>query len=216
MSQAVMHLEDQSPSRLAAPGLIPTLLTVWFGLILWLGATHAFVAGAGQPPLRLLVAVLAPVLTFLVAYRISASVRELALNADLRFITVPQAWRFGGFSFLTLYTFGVLPAYFAWPAGLGDMAIGFTAPWMLAGLARHPGFVASRRFVTWNLLGILDLVVAVSVGAVVPLLLPGLASRVVSTGAMSQLPLVFIPGLFVPAFLILHAIALLQARRASR
>jgi len=41
--------------------------------------------------------------------------------ADLRFITATQAWRFGGFAFLVLDTYRVLPA---WPAGLGDMAIG--------------------------------------------------------------------------------------------
>ncbi len=56
--------------------------------------------------------------------------------ADLRFITATHAWRFGGFAFLVLDTYGVL---LAWPAGLGDMAIGAAAPWMLVGLAREPG-----------------------------------------------------------------------------
>lgn len=214
MSQAVMSLGDRSPSRAGASMIGSVLLAIWFGLILWFGATQAFVAAPGQPPLRLLVAVLGPVVAFLIAYRASAAVRELALNADLRVITVTQAWRFGGFAFLALYTYGVLPAYFAWPAGLGDMAIGFTAPWMLMGLSSKPGFVASRRFVTWNALGILDLVVAVSVGAVVPLLFPSVLSGV-TTGAMAHLPLVLIPGLFVPAYLILHVIALVQARRAA-
>lgn len=51
----------------------------------------------------------------------SPAVREYALMADLRFITATQAWRFGGFAFLVLDTYRVLPA---WPAGLGDMAIG--------------------------------------------------------------------------------------------
>jgi hypothetical protein len=159
------------------------------------------------------VAVLGPVIAFLIAYRASAAVRERVLHADLRVVAIVQAWRFGGFTFLALYTYGVLPAYFAWPAGLGDMAIGFTAPWMLMGLARTPGFVASRRFVTWNLLGILDLVVAVSVGAVVTLLFPELGGGI-TTAPMTRLPLVLVPGLFVPAFLILHLIALAQAAAA--
>jgi hypothetical protein len=213
MPQAVMHLEDHAPSRPGASMVGPVLLIVWFGLILWLGATETFVAKTGQPPLRLLVAVLGPVVAFLIAFRASPSVRERVLNADLRVLTVAQAWRFGGFAFLSLYTYGVLPAYFAWPAGLGDMAIGFTAPWMLMGLARTPEFVASRRFVTWNVLGILDLVVAVSFGAVVTLLFPGLGGGVTTT-PMTRLPLVLIPGLFVPAFLILHVVALVQAAAA--
>jgi hypothetical protein len=153
-----------------------------------------------------------PVAAFLIAYRWSAAVREFALMADLRVVTATQAWRFGGFAFLALYTYEVLPGYFAWPAGLGDMAIGAAAPWMLVALAREPTFAASRRFVTWNVLGILDLIVAVTVAAAVPLLVPNGA---VSTAAMARLPLVLIPGFFVPGFLILHLIALAQARRAS-
>lgn len=215
MSQAVMHLENRAPFGAGSSAIVSTLLALWAGLILSLGAAHAFVARAGEPPLGLLVGVLAPVITFLVAYLASHAFRELVLKADLRFFAAPQAWRFGGLSFIGLYAYGILPAYFAWPAGLGDMAIGFAAPWMLLGLARDRGFVASRRFVTWNALGILDLVVAVSIGAVVPLLFPTFASGRVSTGAMSMLPEVLIPALFVPAFLILHIIALLQARHAA-
>lgn len=83
---------------------------------------------------------------------------------------------------------------------------------MLARLARDPDFAGSRTFVTWNVLGILDLLLAVSLGAVVPLLFP----QVVRPSAMTHLPLVLIPGFFVPGYLILHAIALTQARRVAR
>lgn len=205
-------LGDHPASRAGASVLVPALLVVWAGLIVGFGTTEAFVAPPGTPPLRLLVAVLGPVIAFLIAWRVSPAVREFALTADLRVITATQAWRFGGFAFLALYTYGVLPGYFAWPAGLGDMAIGAAAPWILIGLAREPGFARSRRFVTWNLLGILDLMVAVSVGAVVPLLFPG-AIGAVPTSAMTRLPLVLIPGFFVPGYIILHLIALAQARR---
>ena len=216
MSQAVMPLEDRSPRRMGAWAIVSAVLILWVALILSLGAAHAFVAQPGEPPFGLLVAVLGPLIAFLIAYRVSAVLRELVLSADSRVIALPQAWRFGGFMFLALYTYGVLPAYFAWPAGLGDMAIGFTAPWILLGLTRTARFVSSRRFLTWNALGILDLAVAVSVGAVVPLVFPGLVSRTVSTSAMTYLPLVLVPALFVPAFLVLHVIALLQARKMAR
>ncbi len=52
--------------------------------------------------------------------------------------------------FLTLYSYGVLPGIFAWPAGLGDMAIGVTAPLVLSALLRRPGFAAGKSFVAWN------------------------------------------------------------------
>jgi hypothetical protein len=68
--------------------------------------------------------------------------------------------------------------------------------------------------VAWNLSGILDLTVAVSIGALVPLLAPNLYGAV-STAPMSRLPLVLIPTYLVPMFLMLHFTALLQARRHS-
>jgi hypothetical protein len=213
MSYAATLVDDRPPSR-SASVLPSALLAVWFGLIFWFGATDAFVAAPGVPPLRLLVAVLGPVLTFLIAYRASPAVRTFVLMADLRFTTATQAWRFAGFGFLALYTYRVLPAYFAWPAGLGDMAIAFSVPWMLSGLARDPRFAASRRFVVWNALGMLDLVVAVSMGALVPLLFPGLVGAGPGE-ALARLPLVLIPGFFVPGYLILHVIALVQARRTA-
>ncbi len=50
---------------------------------------------------------------------------------------------------------------------------------------------------TWNVLGILDLVVAVSMGA------------------LNRLPLVLVPAYFVPLFVMLHVAALPQARRVG-
>jgi hypothetical protein len=61
---------------------------------------------------------------------------------------------------------------------------------------------------------ILDLIVAVTVASAVPMLFPNGAGAI-STAAMARLPLVLIPGFFVPGFLILHLIALAQARRAA-
>jgi hypothetical protein len=68
--------------------------------------------------------------------------------------------------------------------------------------------------VTWNVLGVLDLIVAVSVGAIVPLLFPNVVSAI-PMDAMTRLPLVLIPGFFVPGYIILHVIALAQSRRAA-
>src|SRR5262249_11237234 len=48
-----------------------------------------------------------------------------------------------------LYVHGVLPGAFAWPAGLGDIAIGVTAPWVALALVRRPGFATSRVFVAY-------------------------------------------------------------------
>lgn len=186
----------------------------WLVLVLVLGARGAFIAPPGTPPLGLLIGLLAPLSLFLIGYWAIRPVREFVLSIDPRLMVAVQAWRWAGLGFLTLYAYGVLPGLFAWPAGLGDMAIGVTAPLILAALLRRPGFATSRSFVAWNLSGILDLTVAVSIGAVVPLVAPSLFGSV-TTSPMTQLPLVLIPTFLVPTFLMLHLAALFQASRRS-
>jgi hypothetical protein len=95
---------------------------------------------------------------------------------------------------------------------LGDIAIGVTAPWVALALVRNPAFVTSRLFVIWNLLGILDLVVALSTGALSSGFVAALRSEV-TTAPMAQLPLVLIPAYLVPLFIMFHLAGLLQARR---
>jgi hypothetical protein len=191
---------------------VAAFFAIWLALIVALGARGVFVAPRGEPPLALLIGLLAPLSLFLVGYWTVRPLREFVLSADLRLIVGIQAWRWAGFGFLTLYTYGILPGIFAWPAGLGDMAIGVSAPLVLSALLSRPGFASSKSFVAWNLSGILDLTVAVSIGALVPLLAPNLYGAV-STAPMAQLPLVLVPTYLVPTFLMLHLTALFQARR---
>ncbi len=195
--------------------LVAGFFLAWLALVLALAARGAFVAAQGAPPLALLIGLVAPLSLFLLAYWAIRPMREFILSADLRVIAGMQAWRWAGFGFLSLYSYRVLPGIFAWPAGLGDMAVGVTAPLVLARLLRRPNFAASKSVVAWNLSGILDLTVAVSIGALVPLFAPNLYGAVTSS-PMSQLPLVLIPAYLVPMFLMLHLTALFQARRLSR
>jgi hypothetical protein len=207
--------ESKLPVISGTGAYVASFFVAWLALILVNGARGAFVTPGGGPPLAKLIGLLAPLTLFLVGYSAIRPLREFILSVDVRLIAGIQAWRWAGFGFLTLYTYKILPGIFAWPAGLGDMAIGITAPLMLAGLLRRPGFAASRSFVAWNLSGILDLTVAVSIGALVPLFAPNLYGTV-STGHMTQLPLVLIPTYLVPTFLMLHLTALFQARRLAR
>lgn len=207
--------QPRAPAVPGAGAFVSGFFLAWLAAVAVLSARGAFIAAPGAPPLGLLIGLLAPLSLFLIAYRTVPALREFVLSADLRLIVGIQAWRWAGFGFLTLYTYRVLPALFAWTAGLGDMAIGLTAPLVLAALLRQPGFAASKRFVAWNLSGILDLVVAVSIGALVPLFAPNLFGTV-STEPMTRLPLVLIPTFLVPAFLMLHLTALFQARRLGR
>lgn len=194
--------------------LVAASIVAWFAIVAVLGARGGFVTPSGVPPLPILLGVLTPLAVFFAAYLLSRTIREFVLAIDPRLMMAMQAWRFAGLGFLALYAHGVLPGFFAWPAGLGDIAIGMTAPWLLAALMRQPSFAASRTFVIWNLLGILDLVVALATGALGTILVAG-ADAGVTTAAMAQMPLVLIPAFFVPVLFALHAAALLQARRLA-
>jgi hypothetical protein len=216
MENILPRINQSKTSIPSATGsYVAAFFLAWLVFIFALGARGVFVAPKGAPPLALLIGLLAPLTLFLLAYRTIPPLRQFILSADLRLIVGIQAWRWAGFGFLTLYTYRILPGIFAWPAGLGDMAIGATAPIVLARLLRRPNFAASKSFVAWNLSGILDLTVAVTIGALVPLLAPNLFGPV-STSPMAQLPLVLIPAFLVPTFLMLHLTALLQARHLNR
>lgn len=214
MSNAVLSpsRESRPPAHSRAHRWVATALAAWLGLILLLGAEGVFSRPPGSPPLPTLVGVVVPIAAFLFAYRTSRGFRDVVLTVDLRVVTAIQAWRFAGLGFLDLYALGVLPGLFAWPAGLGDVAIGVTAPWLVLNLARRPGFATSKAFATWNAAGMLDLVVALSTAALSTVLI-GDGAGAASMGPMTQLPLVLIPGYLVPFFAMLHLTALLQRRR---
>lgn len=202
------------PASSATTGrLVVLMLGVWFAAVFGLGAAGVFSRPEDEPPLPILLGVLLPIVLFAAAYRALPAFRGRVLAADLPLLTALQAWRAGGgFGFLALHAHGVLPGSFAWPAGVGDMLIGATAPFVAMALVRDPAFVHSRSFVAWNLLGILDFVVAIGMGALSAGLFPQI-SGAVTTAPMSLIPLVLVPAYLVPFFVMLHIVALVRARR---
>jgi hypothetical protein len=206
---------ELNESHSSMRSVVAVAMALWLGLVTFLGSQGAFVGSADSPPLPIFLGLAIPLVAFFTAYFVSNSFRAFVLGADLRFVAAIQAWRWAGLGFLSLYAHGVLPGLFAFPAGLGDMAIGFTAPWIVLGLVRRPSFAAGRRFVIWNVMGIIDLVVAVSMGTICSGFIHGLALNV-TTSAMAQLPLVLVPAYMVPFFIMLHFTALAQARRLAR
>jgi hypothetical protein len=186
--------------------LAAVLIGVWFASALTASAFHLFGSRPGDSPLPLGVAALAPIVLFLLWFASSAGFRQFVLSVDPRTLTAIQSWRIAGFVFLVLASFGLLPAMFAQPAGWGDMFIGATALLAARKLA-NPGH--HRAFIVWQLLGIADLVTAVTTGTLSGLIDP----HGIPTSAMTVLPLSMIPTFAVPLFLIFHIICIAQARR---
>ena len=194
---------------------VSLVLTGWALLVVSLGAAGAFVAPPGTPPIPIAIGFGAPLIAFFAWLRLSPAFRDFVLALDLRFIAGIQAWRWAGLGFLSLYAHNILPGIFALPAGLGDMTVGFAAPWIILSLVRRPDFAASAAFRRWNVLGIVDLLVAVSIGTLSAALSTG-APGEITTAPMATLPLVLISAFLVPLFLMLHTAALMQSQRVIR
>jgi hypothetical protein len=214
MSNAAISLSE--PAAPFGRAIATVVLPLWFATVSWLALQRVFNSTPGAVPVALIAAVLAPIAAFLLAYRVSASARRFVLEADLRLLVAMHGWRFLGFGFIALHINGVLPGIFAWPAGLGDMAVAIAAPWMALRLTHDPDYVCSRAFVAWNGLGILDLAVAVGTGALGSGLVPGLVTAGVTTAPLAMLPLSWVPTFLVPLMVMIHITGLLQARRARR
>jgi hypothetical protein len=182
------------------------LIAAWFVTVLTASAFHIFTTPAGQPPLPLGLAVLIPIAGFWLWFRSSERFRQFALSLNPRTLTMVQSWRIVGFVFLVLYSYGILPGLFALPAGWGDIVIGASAPLAALALA-HPQRRSS--FIFWQALGILDLVLAIVLGAADSFIHP----LGIPTSPVTVLPLSIIPTFVVPVLLILHLICIAQARR---
>jgi hypothetical protein len=99
---------------------------------------------------------------------------------------------------------------FAWPAGLGDVAIGLSAPLVVWTLMRSPNFAASRGFIVWNLLGLLDFAVAGVTSTLASGAVAGLVSGSLTSASLEVWPLILFPAFIVPLFMMLHLTVLFQ------
>jgi len=192
--------------RISYGKLTAGLIAVWFTFSLTASALHLFEGNPNLPPIAVGLAAVIPVVLFSIWMGTSKGFHEFTMSLDPRILTFIQSWRIGGHVFLVLASAGLLPVLFAWPAGWGDFAIGVTAPFAAIKLAN-----AGRRssFIRWQIMGMIDLVVAVTLGATAVLINP----QGIPTSIMTKLPMSMIPTFGVPLFFILHIICIQQARQ---
>ncbi len=196
----------------SAKAMLAGVLTVWFALAAVAGTSGIFTAGSDQVFRPVLISVIVPIAVFLGLFAASPTFRGFVMSQDIRFLTMLQLWRVVGFAFLPLYAYGVLPGLFAWPAGLGDVAVGLTAPWVVLALMRRPEFARSGRFIVWNLLGLIDFVVAAGTSTLVSGAFPAVSAGPITSAPMEYWPLILFPSFIVPLFVFMHLSVLFQVR----
>jgi hypothetical protein len=126
-----------------------------------------------------------------------------------------QVYRVFGSWALAAWLHGRLAGVFALPAGTGDVLTGlFAVP---AAIAAATGTASGRRTaVIWNIFGLLDFAVAITMGMITS---PGQFQLIVPTvasGGAGIYPDVLTPAFVVPSSILLHALSLRQLRRRSR
>jgi hypothetical protein len=200
--------------RKMALGMIAALLTAWFFAALIparAGFYHQTTSGIPTIQFGLVIPLVAGVVLFL-----RSSLLRRIVDA------VPQTWMAGvqlfrvmGVIFLILYSAGKLPGVFAQPAGFGDVAVGLVAPVIgMAYLRRPEPMTGWLR--AWNLLGISDLIIAVTTGFLTSPSKLQLFALDHPNQMISAFPLVMIPVFLVPLAVLLHLASLKKLSAASK
>jgi hypothetical protein len=190
-----------------------TVLVAWFFFTVWLGVSGALVGARGTPPAGLAAAIGVPLLVFALDTRFGGPLSRAFARIELPTLTALQTFRVGGVFFLIAYAQGALPAGFALPAGIGDIAIGLAAPFVAAALANRRRSAPAAAAI-WNVLGLVDLVTAVAAGVTHSSSALGVFAGAVTTDRLARYPFSLIPTFLVPVAVILHGFSLRALARA--
>jgi hypothetical protein len=211
ITEMVRRFARKQPNQRAL--VTGVVLTLWFVAALALAGSGMLRGGPGRPP-PVGLGVGFPILVGGLALAFSPSARAFVAGMPQPWLIGLQAVRMLGLVFIAMEARGVLPAHFAEPAGWGDFVVGATAPLVAYATSRQSR--GARWFaVTWNCVGLADLIVAVSLGALTAESSIRVFFTIPSTDAMSVLPLAMIPAFGVPLFVLLHIASLIGLRRQA-
>ena len=204
---------SNAPARIR----IAAWLSAWFVIVAILAATRAlyYERALGAPSLGIAVALPIAVLCILVAC--VQPLHDALHRVPLWLLVGVHTVRLLGISFVILYAAGRLPAPFAPVAGWGDIFVGTTAP-VVAWLAYRRPANARPILWIWNVIGLVDLIAAVSWGVTSS---PGPQRLILaepSSAIMTTLPWLLIPGFLVPLLFTVHIgifIRLVSARKPA-
>jgi hypothetical protein len=185
---------------------VSSLLVGWFILAVVTSVAGLYRPPFGRPP-TIQYGLLAPIVLGVVLFRISPLLRRALAAVPDTWLVGVQVYRVLGVIFLVLYAGGHLPGVFALPAGVGDTLVGILAPFVAASFARS-GEGSERRVRIWNLLGIADLVIAVTLGFLTSPSPFQVAAFDRPCALIAMFPLSLIPVFAVPLSILLHIASL--------
>lgn len=213
LHRTLIRAKFEARDRRSAFWRVSALLVSWFFIALvlsWSGFYQGSPSRIPTIPFGLLI----PIATGVVLFWRWPLLRRTIESVPQSWIVSVQTYRVEGLIFLTLYAGGWLPGAFAWPAGVGDVIVGLLAP--VIGIAYMSAARGSAGLVrAWNLVGIADLLVAVTTGFLTspsPLQLLALDRP---NELISSFPLAMIPVFLVPLSALLHLASLHKLRQSE-
>ncbi|HEB58783.1 MAG TPA: hypothetical protein ENJ01_06160 [Gammaproteobacteria bacterium] len=202
------------PTRPPRAGNLLALLILagWGGLIIVLALDGFFAPPVGTPPLRLLVSGALVLAAFTAAWFLLPAFRAWVLALDMRLLIQLHSLRMLGMGFVMLYMVDRLPMSFAFLAGFGDALTAIGAVALVWAMMSHRDGVSRRWIWRWNTFGLLDFIVALTVGILTRqggVLYPAGGP---DSDLMTSFPFAFIPAFLVQVFTLTHIIIYLQLR----
>ena len=170
-----------------------TFVLCWLLIALLVGYTGIL----RSTPVPMPVFAIAMTLTLLGWLTIRGNLRDRVLSVGVRVLVALHITRFVGVYFLALYRDGLLPRDFAVPAGWGDIMVATGAIIVLAAF-RTDTQTGRTAYFTWNVLGLLDILLVLGNGARMMR-----ADRLLQAG-FTSLPLILLPLFLVPIIIVTH------------
>jgi hypothetical protein len=206
---------DVTPGQRRATWLAVMIpYTLWFTLAWSAAIDGALRTDASSLP-ALPLAIFLPVVIGAPLLLSSKRIGQILDAMPASWLVALQLYRIFGNWALVAWLHGSLPGVFALPAGIGDTLTGlFAVP---AAIIVATGTAQGRRAaVIWNIFGLADFVVAITLGIIttpgpLQLIVPSVSS--IGAGAY---PGVLTPAFVVPSSILLHLLSLRQLRRRGQ
>jgi len=192
---------------------VSALLVGWFVVAAVTSIAGFYRPSSGSPTIQY--GLLIPIAVGVLAFLTWPLLRRIVASIPSSWLVGVQFYRVLGVIFVVLYAGRHLPGIFALPAGLGDFLVGILAPFVAVSLARSPEKSAVRVRL-WNLLGIADLVIAVTLGFLTSPSPLQMAAFDRPSALIAMFPLSLIPVFAVPLSILLHFASLQKLREEQR
>jgi hypothetical protein len=213
MSTWVIESDNENGATTVLTRTVLLLSAGWFLAVLSTAWSGGFDAAAGERPVAIVAAIIAPILVYSLSYLAITPFRQWVLGLDMRHLILLHSWRMVGMGFVFLYFQDRLPALFALPAGLGDAMAAAGAIFLAIAMYERPSTISTRRIFTWNTFGLVDFAAAVSLGVMTRAGDVLHMTGAVDSNSMGTFPLALIPAFAVPFYVITHLIIYAQLRR---